>query len=69
MILDDNIFIEFVLPEMILRPLSDTEMAEYRRPFSNLGEDRHPTLTWPRQLLIAGEPENVVEIIAEYSAC
>ena len=68
MILEDNLFIEFVLPGMILRPLSDAEMAEYRRPFSNSGEDRRPTLTWPRQLPIAGEPENVVEIISEYSA-
>jgi haloalkane dehalogenase len=67
MILEDNLFIELVLPGMVMRPLSENEMAEYRRPFLSLGESRRPTLTWPRQLPIAGEPENVVEIVSEYS--
>lgn len=67
MILEDNLFIELVLPGMVMRPLSENEMAEYRRPFLNLGESRRPTLTWPRQLPIAGEPENIVEIVSEYS--
>ena len=43
-------------------------MAEYRRPYLDAGEDRRPTLTWPRQLPIAGEPDDVVAIVAEYSA-
>jgi haloalkane dehalogenase len=66
LILDRNIFIERVLPGSVLRKLTDTEMAEYRKPF--LGrEDRWPTLTWPRQIPIAGEPADVVEIAASYA--
>jgi haloalkane dehalogenase len=68
MVLNQNIFIEGVLPASILRDLSDTEMAEYRRPFLEPGEGRRPTLTWPRQLPIAGEPADVVQIVSDYSA-
>jgi len=68
MVLNKNIFVEAVLPGSILRDLTEAEMAEYRRPFLNPGEDRRPTLTWPRQIPIAGEPEDVVKIAAEYSS-
>lgn len=67
MILDDNLFIEFVLPGMIMRTMTSAEMDEYRRPFARAGEDRRPTLTWPRQLPIAGEPEDVVKAVSAYS--
>jgi haloalkane dehalogenase len=66
MILDRNLFVERVLPGSVLRKLSDAEMAEYRKPFLER-EDRWPTLTWPRQIPIAGEPADVVEIAAAYS--
>lgn len=66
MILQQNLFIEGVLPEMVLRDLSEAEMAEYRRPYLKPGEDRRPTLTWPRQLPIAGEPADVVQIVKDY---
>ncbi len=66
MILDRNMFVERVLPGSVLRKLSEAEMAEYRRPFLQR-EDRWPTLTWPRQIPIAGEPADVVQIAAEYS--
>ena len=69
MILDKNLFVERVLPGSILRKLSDEEMSEYRRPFAQAGEDRRPTLTWPRQIPIDGEPADVVDIVqanAEY---
>ncbi|MCL4162570.1 UNVERIFIED_CONTAM: hypothetical protein GTU68_003831, partial [Idotea baltica] len=52
MILDSNVFVEKVLPGSILRDLSEAEMAVYRRPFLEAGEDRRPTLTWPRQIPI-----------------
>ena len=65
MVLEKNVFVERVLPASILRDLSDEEMAEYRRPFANAGEDRRPTLTWPRQIPIDGEPANVCEIVTE----
>lgn len=68
MVLQQNMFIEGVLPGSILRNLTATEMAEYRRPYLEPGEDRRPTLTWPRQIPIAGEPAGVVKIVDEYSA-
>ena len=66
MILDKNIFVELILPGSILRKLSDEELDEYRRPYLTPGEDRRPTLTWPRQLPIEGEPNDVVDIVKTY---
>ena len=63
-ILEKNTFVEKVLPGSILRQLSEDEMAVYRRPFSEPGEGRRPTLTWPRQLPMDGEPADVVEIVS-----
>ena len=59
--LQKNMFVERVLPGSVMRKLREEEMAEYRRPFSNPGEDRRPTLTWPRQIPIEGEPADVVQ--------
>ncbi len=66
MILEQNIFVEQVLPGAVLRDLSDEEMAVYRRPYRQPGESRRPTLTWPRELPIEGEPADVVEIVESY---
>jgi haloalkane dehalogenase len=68
MVLANNMFVERVLPGSILRKLSDAEMAEYRRPFAGPGEDRRPTLTWPRMIPIEGEPADVVKVVEDYSA-
>ncbi len=67
MVLKNNYFIEEILPNAILRDLSDEEMAEYRRPFSEPGEGRRPTLTWPREIPIEGEPADVSAIAADYA--
>jgi haloalkane dehalogenase len=67
MILDKNMFVERVLPASILRRLEPEEMAEYRRPFANKREDRWPTLTWPRDIPLDGEPRSVVELVAAYA--
>ena len=67
MILKRNLFIEAVLPGSILRKLTDAEMAVYRRPFEEEGESRRPTLSWPREIPLSGEPEDVVEIVADYA--
>ncbi|MFP6809917.1 MAG: haloalkane dehalogenase [Pseudohongiellaceae bacterium] len=67
MILEKNVFVERVLPGSILRELSDGEMEVYKKPFLNSGEDRRPTLTWPRQIPISGEPADVVEIAQSYA--
>jgi len=68
MVLDKNLFVERVLPGSIMRQLSAEEMNVYRRPFLEEGEDRRPTLTWPRQIPIDGEPEDVHQIVSEYAA-
>jgi haloalkane dehalogenase len=67
MVLTNNYFIEEILPNAVLRKLSDEEMAEYRRPFSKPGESRRPTLTWPREIPIEGEPADVSAIAADYA--
>jgi haloalkane dehalogenase len=67
MVLDQNYFIETVLPKSIIRPLSDEEMTAYRQPFISR-EGRLPTLVWPRELPIEGAPVDVVEIVERYSA-
>ena len=68
MILTNNMFVERVLPNSIMRKLSEEEMAEYRRPFASAGEDRRPTLTWPRMIPIDGEPADIVRVVEDYSA-
>ena len=67
MILTKNLFVEAILPASIIRKLSEAEMNEYRRPFLNAGEDRRPTLTWPRQIPLDGEPADVVKIVQSYA--
>jgi haloalkane dehalogenase len=64
MVLRDNFFIEKILPGAILRTLSAEEMTQYRRPFAEPGEGRRPTLTFPRQIPIDGEPPDVSSIVA-----
>jgi len=63
MILDKNVFVERILPASLLTPLSEETMAEYRRPYLEQGEGRRPTLTWPREIPIDGEPAAVVEVV------
>ncbi len=67
LVLEKNIFVERVLPGSILRDMTEAEMEVYRRPFATAGEDRRPTLTWPRQIPLAGEPEDVVAIVTDYA--
>ncbi|MCG6877162.1 MAG: haloalkane dehalogenase [Betaproteobacteria bacterium] len=68
LVLQQNFFVERILPAMVMRKLTEAELEEYRRPFRNPGEDRRPTLTWPRELPIEGEPADVLEIIERNSA-
>jgi haloalkane dehalogenase len=67
LVTEQNIFVETVLPERIMRKLSATEMEAYRRPFARPGK-RAPTLAWPRELPIAGEPADVVATVERYGA-
>ena len=67
MVLVKNVFVERILPLSVLRGLTDAEMAVYRRPYLEPGESRRPTLTWPRQIPIDGEPADVVAIAEDYA--
>ena len=68
MVLEKNMFVERVLPGSIMRPLSPAEEAEIRRPYPTPGEDRRPTLTWPRMIPLEGEPADVVQVVSDYGA-
>ena len=65
LVLSRNLFVEAVLPNSIIRKLTDEEMDHYRAPFST-SDDRQPTLNWPRQIPIDGEPVEMVELVTEY---
>ncbi len=64
-VLDANFFVEVVLPHSVIRQLSEEEMNAYRAPFHSR-EDRAPTLAWPRELPIEGEPADVTAIVEDY---
>ena len=66
LVLDQNVFVEGVLQGGIIRPLSEEEMATYRAPFAER-EARLPTLIWPRQASVDGEPGDVTSIVRTYS--
>lgn len=66
LVLQKNIFVERILPASVMRQLTEAEMAVYRRPYLEPGESRRPTLTWPRQIPIDGEPADVVAIVESY---
>jgi haloalkane dehalogenase len=68
MVLEDNFFVEKVLPSSIMRKLSDEEMNVYRKPFLEAGESRRPTLTWPREIPLDGEPADVTALVEANAA-
>lgn len=67
MILQKNVFVERILPASVIRRLSDEEMAAYRKPYLEPGESRRPTLTWPREIPVEGEPADVAQIVDGYA--
>jgi len=66
MVLQKNVFVERILPASVIRPLSAEEMDRYRAPYHEAGESRRPTLTWPREIPVEGEPADVTRIVREY---
>lgn len=66
LVLQKNVFVERILPASVLRGLGPEEMERYRAPFREPGERRRPTLTWPRELPIDGEPADMVERVRRY---
>jgi haloalkane dehalogenase len=67
-VLQKNVFVERILPASIMRKIGEPEMAAYRKPYVEPGESRRPTLTWPRQIPIDGEPRDVTAIVNDYAA-
>ncbi|MDX2278431.1 MAG: haloalkane dehalogenase [Saprospiraceae bacterium] len=67
-VLQKNVFVERVLPASVIRTMTEEELAVYRRPFLEPGESRRPTLTWPRQIPLGGEPQEVVDLVERYGA-
>ena len=67
MVIEKNIFVERVLPSAVLRGLTEEEMVVYREPFLD-PQHRRPTLTWPTEIPIEGEPADVVAIVEQYAA-
>jgi len=68
MILAKNVFVERILPGSVLRGLPPEAMARYREPFREPGESRRPTLTWPREIPIDGEPADVTALVQDYAS-
>ena len=67
MVLESNVFVERVLPGSILRDLAEDEMRVYRAPYNEPGESRRPTLAWPREIPIEGDPPDVTAIVRSYA--
>lgn len=67
LVLGQNYFVEKILPAMVIRDLPEEVKEEYRRPYRNPGEDRRPTLTWPREIPVEGHPEDVLNTINTYT--
>lgn len=68
MVLEKNVFVERILPGSVLAPIDEGDMAIYRSPYTEPGESRRPTLTWPRQIPFDGEPADVHDVVADYAA-
>lgn len=66
-VLEKNVFVDRILPGAVLRDLSDAEMEQYRLPYTDPGESRRPTLTWPREIPIDGDPADVHAIVSDYA--
>lgn len=66
LVLEENVFIENLLPRVVLRELREEELAEYRCPFTDAGEGRRPMLSWPRQAPIDDERADMIELVTGY---
>ena len=65
LVLQRNMFVEAVLPSSVIRQMGEEEMNQYRKAFTKAA-DRQPTLNWPRQIPIDGEPPHMVDLVASY---
>ena len=68
MVLEENLRRDGGCPAAIIRKLSDEEMDHYRQTVPSPGEDRRPTLSWPRNIPMDGEPAKVAAVVEDYGA-
>jgi haloalkane dehalogenase len=66
-VFEENFFVEVMVPMSIIRRLDEQEMEAYRAPFREPAS-RMPTLAWPRELPVEGEPRDVVGIVEQYGS-
>jgi len=62
MVIDNNMFVEQVLPSMVNRKLGDEAMKAYRAPYLSKAS-RKPVLAWPREVPIGGSPASSVKVL------
>lgn len=67
LVLDENFFVEVVLPRSVIRTLAPEEMEAYRAPYRDR-QSRLPLLQWPRELPIEDEPRDIVETVERYGS-
>lgn len=67
LVLQENFFVDRILPSSVLRELTEAEMAAYRAPYEEPGESRRPTLEWPRQIPFDGQPAEVDAVVSGYA--
>ena len=61
-VLEDNFFVETLMFGGLKSALSEEDKAAYRKPYLMPGESRRPTIDWPRQIVVDGEPAWLYEI-------
>ncbi len=66
MIVNQNMFVEQVLPGAVLRKLTEEEMTQYREPFRE-PKHRKPVWRWPNEIPIEGHPKDVTDIVTGYN--
>ena len=64
LVIDQNIFIEKLLPEFANRTLGEQATKAYRQPYEEPAA-REPLLAWPREIPIEGEPEPMITLMAK----
>ena len=67
MVLQKNVFVDRILPASVIRGLTPEEMERYRARYREPGEARRPTLTWPREIPLDGEPADVARLVQAYA--
>ncbi|PCI49262.1 MAG: haloalkane dehalogenase [Alphaproteobacteria bacterium] len=66
-VMEDNVFVEKILPMSVKRKLTETEMNAYRAPFPTV-QSRLPVYVWPQEVPFDDGPEDIKDMIRNYTA-